>query len=74
MHYYYTRHIRKRIRQRELIAEQVEETVAHPDRSEKSYAERHLAHRRFRDKILTVVYRREEMRIVLITAYWHEEG
>ncbi len=74
MRFKYTKHSQKRIRQRGLIAELVEETVAHPDRRERSYGERRLAYKRFHDRILTVVYRVENETIVLITAYWLKEG
>ena len=73
MHFHYTQHIKTRIRQREVRHEQIESTVTRPDRTQPGFGGRQLAQKRFYGKLLEVVYKKEEDRIILITAYWLRE-
>ncbi|OGW87189.1 MAG: hypothetical protein A3C35_00565 [Omnitrophica bacterium RIFCSPHIGHO2_02_FULL_46_11] len=74
MKFRYTDHILRRIKQRELSRQEIEETVSCSHRTEKSFGERYLARREFRGKILEVVYKEEFGSAILITAYWIKES
>ena len=69
----YTRHIKRRIWQRGLIPEQIEQAVAKPDYSRETHRGRCLARKDFYGKILEVVYKKTAEEIVLITAYFLQE-
>ena len=70
----YTRHVRVRIRQRGLSTKQIETVVSSPDRVVPSFRGRVLAQKTFGTSTLEVAYRTLNDHVVIITAYWLEEG
>lgn len=66
----YSDHIQKRLKQRRISQEQIEETIHRPDKTEPSHGGRYLAQKEFYGRILQVVAVKEVGKIVLITVYW----
>ena len=73
MRFYYSKHIKRRMRQRDLCKEDIEQTVAEPDRSDTAFKGRLLARKYIYGRILEVVYSQREEDYFLITAYWLKE-
>ena len=69
-HFIYTKHAQTRMEQRNLTKSQIEETVLEPDRLLLGLERRKLAQKEFSGYTLEVVYKQEEGRIVVLTAYW----
>ncbi len=74
MRFIYTHHIRRRIGQRELRTTHIERTILVPEQTEPSFKGRMIAQRRFGPRTLEVVYRKLNRHVVIITAYWLDEG
>lgn len=69
----YTDHANQRIKEREISKIQIEETILHPDKILKTFKERIMVHKEFKGKKMEVIYRKENSKIIIITAYWVKE-
>lgn len=69
----YTKHAKIRIEQRKLSKDEIEKTVALSDKILPSFKGRMLAQKLFNDKVLEVVYKKEQNILIILTAYWLEE-
>ena len=73
MKFIYTDHVKLRIEQRGLSFGMIEATVSHPDGECTSFKDRQIARKKFRGKILEVIYRKQGISTVIITAYWQKK-
>ena len=73
MIFIYSKHIQKRLLQRNLTHEMIAQTVTQPDRTLPAFRGRYLAQKNFHGKILEVVCTEADSQTILITAYWLEE-
>ncbi len=74
MRFLYTDHVRLRIRQREMRTTHIERTILAPEQTEPSFKLRTVVQRHFGSRTLEVVYRKLNSHVVIITAYWLDEG
>lgn len=69
MEFIFTKHVKLRIKQRELDENIIKETLSEPDQVLPGLFGRNLAQKSLGDKILEVVYVKENNRLIIITAY-----
>ncbi len=69
----FTEHAKERLSQRDIKEKDIIQTLKNPDRILKSFGGRKIAQKKFKGKILEVVFKEEKDRLVVITNYWLEE-
>lgn len=67
MKFDYTRHVRSRMRWRKISPKEVEETILHPDKTEKSIYQRVNVYKILGKKYLKVTFVKEKDKIVIIS-------
>lgn len=73
MRFIWTKHLNLRMKQREFSKKEIEETIINPDNKLSSFRKREIAQKNFKDKTLEVVFKKENDKIIIITAYWLKE-
>jgi hypothetical protein len=58
------------MKQREFSKKQIEETIIKPDNKFLSFGKREIVQKNFKNKTLEVVFKKENDKIIIITAYW----
>lgn len=69
----YTKHANLRIKQRNLLLKQIEETLISPNKILSAFRGRQIAQKTFGRQVLEVVFKKEKDNIIILTAYWLEE-
>lgn len=69
----FSKHSIERLKHRKISRNRVIHTISHPDEQPPSSRERRLNRKRFGSKILEVVTKNEDTKIIIITAYYLKE-
>ena len=67
---YYTVHAKTRMIFREITEEMVRRTLANPDKTGQGYGGKNLAYKKFKAKILKVVYKQKKDSYIIVSVIW----
>lgn len=68
MEIYFSRHVKRQMKWREITEEEVNETILNPELVEDSIKDRKNAFKHINEKFLKVTFKTEGSRIIIITA------
>ena len=74
MNFVYTNHAKENLVERKIKKEDVEQAILNPDEIFKGKKDRNISHKFIGNKLLRVIYKKEEKVYIVITAYYTKVG